>query len=112
MLFSSLKYFFLLMIATMLCSFQSIDKEDILISRITSEHGLDSDESNFVFQDSDGFIWIGTKGGLFRHDGYEMISFETLVPDSKKILGKAQYFEITESGDKNLWVASSAGIFC
>ncbi|RAV28108.1 hybrid sensor histidine kinase/response regulator transcription factor [Sinomicrobium soli] len=111
MLDSFLKYCFLFLTGTLCCSFQSTGQEGMLFSRITSEHGLDSDESRFVFQDSDGFIWIGTDGGLFRHDGYEMVSFETIVPDSKKILGKAQYFEITESDDKKLWVASSAGIF-
>ena len=32
-------------------------------------------------QDSDGFLWIGSIGGLFKYDGYNLIRFDS-VPDS------------------------------
>ncbi|TNE55574.1 MAG: hypothetical protein EP338_02040 [Bacteroidetes bacterium] len=36
----------------------------------TIEHGLPSNETYQVFQDSRGFIWIGTDRGVSRFNGY------------------------------------------
>ncbi|MAZ28233.1 MAG: hypothetical protein CL868_14305 [Cytophagaceae bacterium] len=105
------KYYLLLHITISLCSFQSIDEKNLIYSGITSENGLDSDESNFVYQDNDGFLWIGTNGGLFRYDGYEILNFETLVPNSKEIIGKARYFGLVQDKNDHLWISCSAGIF-
>ncbi len=38
-------------------------------SNYTTAHGLSNNEVNCIFQDGDGFIWIGTDFGLNRFDG-------------------------------------------
>ena len=37
--------------------------------RLTTEEGLSNNQALGVAQDKDGFIWIGTAGGLNRYDG-------------------------------------------
>lgn len=41
------------------------------IERYTTEDGLSSDYVEFVTTDDQGFLWLGTRGGLNRFDGYE-----------------------------------------
>ena len=41
----------------------------------SSESGLPGREVNCAMQDSDGFIWLGTKNGLSRFDGENFKSF-------------------------------------
>lgn len=43
--------------------------------RFGTEDGLSNGYIHCVFQDRDGFLWIGTDGGLNRYDGYEFIHF-------------------------------------
>ena len=45
--------------------------------RFTSPSVLDNLSSKDVqslYQDSDGYIWISTRNGLFQYDGYSMAS--------------------------------------
>ncbi|MBC9798530.1 ligand-binding sensor domain-containing protein, partial [Sinomicrobium weinanense] len=101
-----------LLLFCVLTGFQSMeDNGDIRFSYITSEQGLDSDECNFVFEDSEGFLWIGTNGGLFRYDGYELLNFENIVRDTNNIIGKSKYLGIAEGKDDVLWIASSQGVY-
>jgi ligand-binding sensor domain-containing protein/two-component sensor histidine kinase len=37
--------------------------------------GLPSSESYMVFQDSKGFIWIGTDNGVVKYDGHEFVTY-------------------------------------
>ena len=46
--------------------------EEMLKQFLTVENGLSHNEVTAIVQDNDGFIWIGTRGGLNRYDGYEM----------------------------------------
>lgn len=41
-----------------------------LLSRIGTEEGLVQGSIEDILQDDDGFIWLATKGGLDRYDGY------------------------------------------
>ena len=36
---------------------------------VTLFHGLPSDHVRAIAQDADGFLWLGTDGGLARYDG-------------------------------------------
>lgn len=46
------------------------------IKNLTTEHGLASNIVRWTFQDEKGFIWISTKSGLTRYDGYECRNYE------------------------------------
>ena len=38
---------------------------------------LPSNEMTELYQDEDGFVWIGTTNGLSRYDGYRLQTFQT-----------------------------------
>ena len=42
--------------------------------RINNENGLSNSTIETIFQDSRGFMWFGTRDGLNRFDGYQMLS--------------------------------------
>jgi signal transduction histidine kinase/ligand-binding sensor domain-containing protein/CheY-like chemotaxis protein/AraC-like DNA-binding protein len=40
--------------------------------QLTQEQGLSNNAATFIYQDKSGLIWIGTRYGLTRYDGYEV----------------------------------------
>ena len=40
-------------------------------------NGLPTDEANAVLQTRDGYLWVGSYGGLLRFDGSEFHNFST-----------------------------------
>lgn len=74
------------------------------------EDGLVHNSVMSLFQDSEGLIWIGTRGGLSRFDGY---SFKTFRNPSDKLgtFGNNVITVITEDKNKVLWIGTDKGIF-
>ena len=70
--------------------------------------GLPHSIVNHATQDSQGFMWFSTHGGLSRYDGY---AFKTFVPQSDDRNGLL-YYEVEaaqEDAHQNLWIRYSAG---
>lgn len=77
--------------------------------RIPSELGLSQNYISALCQDSRGYLWVGTKDGLNRFDGYRFEVFEYEPFDSTSISGS--YIKaIHEDGSGRLWVGTSAGL--
>jgi len=57
-----------------------------------------------IFQDSRGFIWVGTTDGLNRYDGYNFAIYRSDAKDNTAITGN-YVNDITEDKEGNLWVA-------
>lgn len=63
-----LRYFLLLTVTFQSQTFSQ--NRNFRFTRIGVEHGLPTSTVYSVFQDSKGFMWFGTTGGLCRYDGY------------------------------------------
>jgi ligand-binding sensor domain-containing protein/DNA-binding CsgD family transcriptional regulator len=74
------------------------------LERITREDGLGHNQVECIFQDSDGFIWFGTRNGLGRYDGFEIINFRhTLAPGA---ISGNRILSINEDKEGFLWVGT------
>ena len=57
-----------------------------------------------LFQDSQGFIWVGTDHGLYQFDGFD---FEKSIADSAKV--RAAISCIYQDNSQTIWVATEDG---
>ncbi len=70
-------------------------------------NGLPTGEANDVLQTSDGYIWVGSYGGLIRCDGTEFRNFST-----EGILPSSSVRMMFEDSAGRLWVGTNdAGVF-
>ncbi|MEO0007798.1 MAG: hypothetical protein RJA20_1994 [Bacteroidota bacterium] len=79
------------------------------ISSITTSDGLSQGFVSSVFQDSRGFIWIGTLYGLNRYDGCEIRSYTPEVETTWALKSDAIY-AICEGRNGILWLATDKGL--
>jgi len=72
------------------------------------EQGLSQNTVNCILQDSFGFLWVCTQGGLNRFDGYQ---FQIFGEDNNKVNGLSDDYVISlyESNKKALWIGTRSG---
>ncbi|MFI5138311.1 MAG: two-component regulator propeller domain-containing protein, partial [Sphingobacteriales bacterium] len=99
--------FFYLLCTTMGLFAQNV--ENLHIEKVQDE-GLSNDYINCISQDSNDFLWFGTREGLFRYDGYGFEAFRNLPGDSTTIINNGINFLYPEKN--RLWVGSRGGLSC
>ncbi|WP_299668297.1 two-component regulator propeller domain-containing protein [uncultured Polaribacter sp.] len=62
---------------------------------------------NVLFEDSIGYLWIGSNDGLYRYDGYNLVSYQQDVFDPFSIPNNS-INSIVEDAHKNLWIGSES----
>lgn len=74
------------------------------------DDGLVHNAVTSVIQDTKGFIWIGTRGGLNRFDGY---TFKTFKNNNDKFgsLGNDAINSIVEDRNRMIWIGTGTGMF-
>lgn len=68
---------------------------------LTTTDGLANLRTSSIFKDSKGFIWIGTKHGLNRYDGYE---FRLYTKEQNGLKQNDDIRDIIEDEKGNLWL--------
>lgn len=96
--------------------FFSINCITAQLPRLTFKHlnlarGLSNSTVEVLFQDSRGFIWIGTRDGLNRYDGSEVVVFKNDVNDPNSISDN-YITSIIEDHQHNLWIGTTNGLNC
>lgn len=86
---------------------------EVRSTHMTTTDGLANNSICYIFQDSKGFIWMGTLNGLSRYDGN---SFVTFLPESESgnnRISLSTNHARTISEDKNgfLWIETSGEFF-
>ncbi|MCM4155796.1 hybrid sensor histidine kinase/response regulator transcription factor [Gramella sp. AN32] len=64
-------------------------------------------KTNVTFEDSMGFLWIGTNSGLYRYDGYNLKKYQYDVFDENS-LPNNNINSIAEDKNQNLWLGSES----
>ncbi len=75
----------------------------------TIKQGLSHTFANLIFQDSIGFLWIGTRDGLNKYDGYEFSTFRNLPFDTSS-LSDNFIRVICEGQSGDLWIGTNKGL--
>ena len=84
-----------------------ITAQDIRFEHLTSDNGLSNNTVRCIFQDSRGFVWIGTENGLSKYDGYTFTNYKS-IPDDTTSLSDNIINQIYEDKNKNIWIGTSA----
>lgn len=81
---------------------------DYSFKNLTVADGLSNNSVKAIYQDSLGFIWLGTKNGLNRFDGYE---FKTYFNHNDEFVGQSNdVVNITPDSLGNMWVGTFNGV--
>ena len=77
---------------------------------ISTVQGLSQGLVNDMMQDREGFIWIATKGGLNRYDGYTFKTFTTDPQDTNSISSNT-VSNLLEDSTGRIWIGTyDAGV--
>ncbi|HEY0176259.1 MAG TPA: two-component regulator propeller domain-containing protein, partial [Pedobacter sp.] len=82
--------------------------QQLHFTHIDNKNGLSERNVNCIFQDSRGFIWMGTRDGLNRYDGYQIKVFRN-NPDDAYTIGGNYISHIAEDKKGNIWIATIGG---
>ncbi len=104
------KLFLCFILFPLICQATITPASDLL--RFTSTSVLDnlsSKEVQSLYQDSDGYIWISTRNGLFQYDGYSMTSYKSNLyyPD---LLTSNNIYCVAEDSLHRLWIGTYNGL--
>lgn len=86
------------------------DNSNYLFRHYQVENGLSDNMVTGCVQDKNGYIWIGTRDGLNRFDGYTFKVFRN-DPDESESLGSNWVTYLATDMDGNLWVGTLSGLY-
>jgi signal transduction histidine kinase/ligand-binding sensor domain-containing protein len=78
--------------------------------RIGEGDGLPRISATSLLQDREGFIWVGSQGGLFRYDGYEHVRFVRRADRPAQSLSDNYVSALAQGDDGALWVGTWRGL--
>jgi diguanylate cyclase (GGDEF)-like protein/PAS domain S-box-containing protein len=78
---------------------------DFHFERAGSERGLAQSTVTAFVQDGDGFVWVGTQGGLSRYDGQRFVSFHEIPGDATSLQDNF-VTALAVDADGGLWVGT------
>src|SRR6056297_1096313 len=84
-------------------------QENVYFEHIDKSTGLSNMAVSSIVQDSQGFLWFGTQGGLNRYDGYEFRTYKKKPFDSNSLshdLVQTLYMD----ADDILWIGTYNGL--
>jgi len=94
-----------LLFSLVLCAFSSAPAQQYRFRNYTVDDGLSQLVVQVVFQDRDGFIWIGTQAGLNRYDGHQFdVCSIRDGPASDRISA------ITQDPAGRIWIGTNGGL--
>ena len=83
--------------------------ESMNFKNITIEDGLSQATVETIYQDSRGYIWIGTNDGLDRYNGYEFKHYKHDKYDKNSIANN-YIVDIIEDKNGYIWVSTIGGL--
>lgn len=75
---------------------------DMSFKNITIEDGLSQSSINTLYQDTNGYMWIGTNDGLNRYNGYDFKVY-SYNDKNKNSISNNFIIDVTEDNNRNIW---------
>ncbi|MCD8318346.1 MAG: response regulator [Paraprevotella sp.] len=85
------------------------DSQGYSFLHINGENGLSQSNVKAIIQDSYGFMWFGTKNGLNRYDGQQVVSFN--CKDEAKHQSNHNISTLFEDDRNILWIGTDEGVY-
>lgn len=85
---------------------KTVSDNQFLKKRWTTEEGLPQNTVTSMVQTRDGYLWLGTFGGLVRFDGVRFTTFNTV---NTPALRSNRIMALYEDGDGTLWIGAESG---
>ena len=82
---------------------------DAKFENVSIDEGLSNEQVTAIFQDSRGYMWIGTEDGLNRYDG-EIIKIYNCNVEDENSLSSTYITDIEEDSYGNIWIATDNGL--
>ncbi|MBN9385858.1 MAG: response regulator [Chitinophagaceae bacterium] len=79
------------------------------VSYLGIEQGLSNNEVTCLYQDHNGYMWVGTYDGLNRYDGYQFKIFRKQPDDSTSLIFN-RISSLEEDAGSNLWIGTQEGV--
>lgn len=83
-------------------------RPDVRFEHLSLEQGLSQGSVFCVFQDSKGFMWVGTEDGLNQYDGYHFKIYKN-EPGNTRSISSNLIYTIYEDRQGMLWVGTEGG---
>ncbi|WP_460962573.1 two-component regulator propeller domain-containing protein [Spirosoma litoris] len=77
--------------------------------RLSAQNGLSHNSILCIWQDSDGFLWLGTKDGLNKYDGYSFTVYKPDPADPANTLSHNWISGICQDRKGRMWVTTLGG---
>ncbi|RAJ10673.1 signal transduction histidine kinase [Chitinophaga skermanii] len=88
---------------------EKLGAQEKIFNHLTVEQSLSQNTVLCVAQDKRGFMWLGTRYGLNRFDGYQIAVYKTIPSDSTSI--SSNYINtILCDRDGKLWIGTTEGL--
>src|ERR1700691_3108072 len=71
------------------------------------QDGAFSGTPHVITQTTDGYLWVGTEGGLLRFDGVRFVPWA--APDGKQ-LPSVRIYSLLGASDGSLWIGTGTGL--
>ena len=83
--------------------------QELRFKRINSQNGLSQSNVTSILKDKKGFLWMATRDGLNRYDGYTMTVYRNNQSDNSTI--SSNYVsKVYEDRQGNIWVGGTDGL--
>jgi len=101
------KSFLIALILSPLLSFAQ--RPSLNFEHFGTREGLSQINVNCIIQDSRGFMWVGSRNGLNRYDGYKFITYR-YDSSNESSLSNNMITDLAEDSEGNIWVATQNGL--
>lgn len=76
---------------------------------ITNRDGLMHNSIDPIYQDSRGYMWLGTVNGLYKYNGYKYKIYNNELGNQNSIIGN-RITAIIEDSEGVVWIGTSSGL--